>query len=271
MERRLEELSPKTAWIGRRLDLYRELDSTNLLAEDLAARGVPEGSLVVADGQTRGRGRLGRSFFSPPGTGLYLSLLLRPRIPAARAPEHVFAAAVAVAATARELLPASQQIEIKWPNDVLVAGRKLSGINLPAHFEDGRICWLVLGIGVNVNLAAHELPPELREIATSLRIAGGERVDRVAFAEALLARLEREIDLIRADRFSQVLEAWRDFFRMQGARVRVGGPGVAHEIEGTVRGIEGSGALLVESGHTLERVIAGDVTLLERTHELRES
>jgi BirA family biotin operon repressor/biotin-[acetyl-CoA-carboxylase] ligase len=241
MERRLEELSPKTAWIGRRLDLYRELDSTNLLAEDLAARGVPEGSLVVADGQTRGRGRLGRSFFSPPGTGLYLSLLLRPRIPAARAPEHVFAAAVAVAATARELLPASQQIEIKWPNDVLVAGRKLSGT------------------------------PELREIATSLRIAGGERVDRVAFAEALLARLEREIDLIRADRFSQVLEAWRDFFRMQGARVRVGGPGVAHEIEGTVRGIEGSGALLVESGHTLERVIAGDVTLLERTHELRES
>jgi BirA family biotin operon repressor/biotin-[acetyl-CoA-carboxylase] ligase len=263
MDRTLRELTPPTRWIGRRLDLYRELDSTNRLAQELAARGAPEGTLVAADGQSAGRGRLGRRFFSPAGAGLYLSLILRPAIPAERAAEHVFAAAVAVAETARAWVPPEVRVEIKWPNDVLLDGRKTSGINLPAHIEGDRVRWLVLGIGVNVNLERAGLPEDLLSIATSLRIARGAPLDRIAFAEALLGRLEEWIDRLRGAGFAEVLEAWRDFFRMQGARVRVGGPGVACEIEGTVGGVDGSGALLIHTDRGRERVVAGDVTLLD--------
>jgi BirA family biotin operon repressor/biotin-[acetyl-CoA-carboxylase] ligase len=266
MDRTLGDLTLPTRWVGRRLELYRELDSTNRLAGELAQQGAPEGTLVVADGQTAGRGRRGRSFFSPPGSGLYLSLVLRPRIPAERAPEHVFAAAVAVAQTSRSWVPPDVRVEIKWPNDVLLDGRKTSGINLPAHLEGDRVRWLVLGIGVNVNVEKAEFPPELHAIATSLRIARGASLDRVGFAEALLVRLEHQLDRLRDGGFGGVLEAWRDFFRMQGARVRVGGPGVAREIEGTVWGVDEAGALLVQTERARERILAGDVALLDPHH-----
>jgi BirA family biotin operon repressor/biotin-[acetyl-CoA-carboxylase] ligase len=177
----------------------------------------------------------------------------------------VFAAAVAVAETARAALPPRCDIEIKWPNDVLLDGRKTSGINLPVHVDAERVVFAVLGVGVNVNLAAHELPDELREIATSLAIAGGKSLDRVRFCEELLAQLEREIDLIRAGDFGAVLDRFRKSFRMPGAKVRIGGPGVAREVTGTVVGVDDEGALLLRPSHggdSLERVLAGDVTIL---------
>jgi BirA family biotin operon repressor/biotin-[acetyl-CoA-carboxylase] ligase len=264
MERALFELSPPTRWLGKRIDLYRELDSTNRLAEDLAARGAPEGTLVVADGQSAGRGRLGRSFFSPPGRSIYLSALLRPEIEPDRTHRYVFVAAHAVAACVQAHLPPDVSVEIKWPNDVLVGGRKVSGINLPCRIEAGRVTALILGIGVNVNLEEREFPPELRDLATSLRIAAGRPLDRVSFAEALVARLEREIERFRAEGFEPVLEAWKKFFRMRGSRVRVGGPGVAREAEGLVLGVDADGALLLRTGTTIERILAGDVTLLGR-------
>ncbi len=265
MERNLYALNPPTRWVGCRLDVHEVLDSTNREAERLAAAGAPEGTLVIADRQTAGRGRLGRSFFSPPGGGLYLSLLLRPPGPADRLHEHVFAAAVAVAEAARAHLP-SVPVEIKWPNDVLLAGRKTSGINLPAQIDGARVASAILGIGVNVNTEAGDFPPELQSIATSLRIAGGRVLDRVAFAEDLLCRLEQWIDTLRRQGFDVVLDCWRRYFRMEGASVRVGGPGVSEELEGTVEGVAPDGALLlgvVRAGEIhRERILAGDVTLL---------
>jgi BirA family biotin operon repressor/biotin-[acetyl-CoA-carboxylase] ligase len=264
MERSLFELNPPTRWLARRVDLYRELDSTNRLAEALAARGAPHGTIVLADGQSAGRGRLGRSFFSPPGRSLYLSALLRPGIGAEHAHRYVFAAALAVADTLRAFLPASVPVEIKWPNDVLLGGRKASGINLPVQLDGPRVASLVLGIGVNVNLQAAELPAELVPIATSLRIASGRPADRVAVAERLLERLEGELDRLEREGFAAVLDAWRKSFRMQGERVRVGGPGVPHPIEGIAAGVDDEGALLVRVGDRVERVLAGDVSLLAR-------
>ena len=128
MEPGLSELTPQTHWLGRRLDLYREVDSTNRQAEELAERGAPDGTVVIADAQSAGRGRLGRSFFSPPGRSLYLSVLLRPRGPAGAIHQYIFAAAVAVAETVAAFLPPDVPLEIKWPNDVLLRGRKTSGI-----------------------------------------------------------------------------------------------------------------------------------------------
>jgi BirA family biotin operon repressor/biotin-[acetyl-CoA-carboxylase] ligase len=264
MDRALFELTPRTRWLGQRLDVFAEIDSTNLYAEKLGHQGAPDGTVVLADAQTAGRGRLGRSFFSPGGRSLYLSVLLRPEMPLEHVHRHVFAAAVAVAECARAALPATSEVEIKWPNDVLIEGRKTSGINLPVHVDAGRVVFAVLGVGVNVNLTRDELPEELREIATSLWIAGGKSVDRVGFGEQLLAQLEREIDLLREGRFGLVLDRFRKSFRMPGAEVRIGGPGVAREVIGTVLGVDEEGALLVRppGGSPVERVLAGDVTIV---------
>ncbi|HTO71668.1 MAG TPA: biotin--[acetyl-CoA-carboxylase] ligase [Myxococcota bacterium] len=266
MDRSLFELNPPTRWLGARLDVFEEVDSTNLVAERLGHEGAPDGTAVLADRQTAGRGRLGRAFFSPGGRSLYLSLLLRPHMPAEHVPQHVFAAAVAVAERARAVLPARCRVDIKWPNDVLVDGRKTSGINLPVHMDAGRVVFAVLGIGLNVNLAEAELPSELREIATSLAIAGGMPLDRVQVCEDLLVALERELDCLRAGDFASVLDRYRKSFRMTGAKVRIGGPGVAREVIGTVLGVDEEGALLVRprgsAAEPVERVLAGDVTVL---------
>jgi len=266
MDRTLFELSPPTRWLGARLDVFEEVDSTNLVAERLGHQGAPDGTLVIADRQTAGRGRLGRSFFSPGGRSLYLSLLLRPAMPPEQVHRHVFAAAVAVASCARAALPKQARVEIKWPNDVLIDGRKTSGINLPVHMDGGGVVFAVLGVGVNVNLLREDLPEELREIATSLAIAAGKPLDRVALCEELLAQLEREIDCLRAGEFGAVLDRYRKSFRMPGARVRIGGPGVAREVIGTVLGVDEEGALLLRphggAAERVERVLAGDVTVL---------
>lgn len=264
MERALTSLSPRTRWLARQLEVLASVDSTNRLAEDRAEAGAPDGTAILADTQTAGRGRLGRSFFSPPDAGLYLSVVLRPHPEPDRVHEHVFVAATAVAEAAAAALGGAGDIEIKWPNDVLLDGRKTSGINLPTRVEHGRVRWAVLGIGVNVNTARDGFPPELREVATSLRLARGARVDRAAFAEDLLERLERELDEYRGSGFGQVLDHWRKFFRMPGNRVRVGGPGVDREVEGRVEGVGADGALLLQTPDGVERVLAGDVTVLAR-------
>jgi len=263
MDRPLAELTPGTRWLGRRIELHEVVDSTNAIAEQRGLEGAPDGLVVIADRQTAGRGRLGRSFFSPGGRSLYMSVLLTAELPLEHMHRHVFAAAVAVSECVRAALPARCSVEVKWPNDVLIDGRKTSGINSSVSLEAGRVRFGVLGVGVNVNLEASELPPELREIATSLRIAGGKSLDRVAFGERLLARLETEIDDVRTGAFTGVLERFRKSFTMAGKRVHVGGPGVAREVIGTVQGLDEDGALLVEPRNgPVERILAGDVTLV---------
>jgi BirA family biotin operon repressor/biotin-[acetyl-CoA-carboxylase] ligase len=263
MERLLEDLTPRTRWLGQRLDLHREVDSTNLVAEGLARGGAPEGTIVLADAQSAGRGRMGRSFFSPGARSIYLSAILRPRERPEAAHRYIFVAALAVARTVRAFVPDAVDLAIKWPNDVLLDGRKTAGINLPVQAEQGRIVWAILGIGVNVNLTAEEFPPELRDLATSVRVAAGIETDRVQLAETLIETLEREIDRFREDGFAQVLEAWGKFFRMEGLRVRIGGPGVHPPIQGTVTGVDREGALLLRTDGGVKRFLAGDVTLIK--------
>ncbi len=264
MERTLAGLAPDTRWVASRVDFHPELDSTNLRAEALARAGAAEGTLVVADAQTAGRGRLGRAWFSPPGRNLYLSLVLRPAIRADAAHFYVFVGALAVIDTAAALLGSRERLEIKWPNDVLLDGRKLSGVNLPAILDGERVSALVLGIGVNVNLAREDLPPELGTIATSLRIASGRWLDRTAVAEDLLARLERWIETLRDAGPAPILDTYAKWLRMRGSRVRIAGPGIAREVEGIAEGIGEDGALLVRTGGGLERILAGDVELVSK-------
>jgi len=276
MGRSLETLNPRTRWLGRHRKLFEETDSTNLRAEELAEAGAADGTLVLADRQTAGRGRMGRSFFSPSGVGLYLSVILRPaEMSPEHAHRHVFAAAVAVASAVSAVPKLSEQIEIKWPNDVLLAGRKTSGINLSVRLTpQGSIDWLVLGIGVNVNTPLADFPPELRSLATSLAASSGSALDRTAFAEDLLAALELEIDALRRGNFPGVLARWRELFKMNGAWVEIGiaaqlGPSGTAEpampsVQGKVTGVDEEGALLLETLDGVRRIVAGDVTVLRR-------
>lgn len=247
--------------VGRSIHHRRSVPSTNDVAFRLAREGALHGDTVIAEHQSRGRGRRGRTWVSPEGRNLYCSIVLRPDLPASRAPEATFVAAVALARTVREAfgLPAA----IKWPNDVRIEGRKVAGILTELDAAAGRVRFIVLGLGVNINLTADELPAEVRPLATSLREALGQSVDRALFTSALFARLEDEYDRWVEGGFGPVREAWCALSDTLGQRVRVtGGPGEA-PLEGEAVDVDADGALRVRRDDgTVERVLAGDVESL---------
>jgi len=250
-----------TTWLARELRYFDSIDSTNRVAVELARSGAAHGTTVVADRQTAGRGRLGRAFFSPPASNLYTSIVLRPRIHIAEAPSWILAAAVSVAQAIEETLDEAHQVAIKWPNDVLLGGLKASGILMELGAEGSRVEYLVLGIGVNLNVDRNRFPAEFRERATSLASHSGHRVDRLAFARRLYGKLEATLDLCAARGFESVRAAFDARFEMRGQPIRVFGLD-GSELRGTALGIDGDGALLLqlESGD-VERVVAGDVSL----------
>jgi BirA family biotin operon repressor/biotin-[acetyl-CoA-carboxylase] ligase len=259
-----EEILPglSTRWLARDIRYFDTTDSTNRIALELAQGGAEHGTTVIADAQTAGRGRLGRSFFSPPYTNLYTSIVLRPRVTTAEAPAWILASAVAVAETLAEAVPAPGDVEIKWPNDVLLGGRKSCGILMELGAEATRVAYLVLGIGVNLNVDRERFPDEFRATATSLSSHLGRPVERVSFARRLYENLEPVLDTCAREGFDGVLPRFQSHFRMVGRRVRVrdldGG-----ERAGTVAGIDRDGALrLAPDGDGDEqRIVAGDVTL----------
>lgn len=256
-----------TRWLGREIRHFEATDSTNRVAQDLARAGAPQGLAVVAEGQTAGRGRLGRAFFSPPHTNLYVSFVLRPAVQLADAPTLILAAGLAVAESVVAVLGDSEAVEIKWPNDVLVRGRKTSGILMELSAEATRVGFLILGIGVNLNVDPGTFPQEFRRRATSLAAEVGHPVDRVAFTRHLFGTLESMLDRHAAGGFEALRADFERFFRMKGRAIRVADP-AGGELDGVAEGIAADGALLLRrAGGHLERVLAGDVTIVKE--ELR--
>lgn len=252
-----------TQWLAREVRYFDETDSTNRVALDWAREGAPHGGLVVAEGQTAGRGRLGRSFHSPAYQNVYMSLVLRPTITIAEAPAWILATAVGVADAVAETLGHDDAVEIKWPNDVLVGGRKTCGILMELGAEATRVAFLVVGIGVNLNVAPDTFPDEFRARATSLSAEAGRVVDRAAFTRRLCEHLESVFDACATSGFHGILPRFDARFRMRGQRVRIREhDGV--EREGRVVGIDSDGALQLEvDGGRVERWLAGDVTVVK--------
>jgi len=253
------ELRPLLAThdLGQVLHCHGELVSTNDLAKQLAEDGAAHGETVVAEGQTGGRGRRGRGWSSPPGKNLYLSVVLRPELPPQRAPEITLVASVALCHAVRQ---AGVEATIKWPNDLMVGGRKLAGILTEMAADPDRVQWIVLGLGVNLNAGPQDLPEELREVATSVGAQRGQPVPRALFAAAVLALLETWLDRHAAEGFEPVRREWRALSGTLGRPVRVvldGGP-----IEGVAEDVDESGALVVRSGAASVRVLSGDVQML---------
>jgi BirA family biotin operon repressor/biotin-[acetyl-CoA-carboxylase] ligase len=258
-----EELLPglDTRWLGRELHWLETTDSTNRVAAELGQQGVVAGTAVIAEGQSAGRGRLGRTFYSPPHRNLYTSIVLRPTLDTAKAPTTILAAAAGVAEAIEATLGSRDGIEIKWPNDVLLGGRKTCGILMELFAEATRVGFLVLGIGVNLNVDPAEFPDEFRDRATSLAAFAGRRIDRVAFTRRLYGTLESVLDLHAERGFEALRPRFEAFFRMTGRRVAVADLDGSHT-DGVARGIDADGALLLETdAGRMTRVVAGDVTL----------
>jgi len=255
----------ETKWLAREWVWLDETDSTNRVADELAREGAAHGTTVVAEAQTAGRGRLGRSFFSPPYANLYTSMVLRPEMSLQQAPTVILAAAIAVAEscqhTCREAGADPEAVEIKWPNDVLLDGRKTSGILMELAAEATRVAHLVLGIGVNLNAAPERFPEEFRARATSLQAFVGQPIDRVGFARSLYGTLEGVLDDHAQHGFQAVRSRFEALFRMRDREVQVADMTGA-TTQGRTLGVAEDGALrlLVEGRET--RVLAGDVTVL---------
>ena len=204
-----------------RLRLYHSISSTNTVLKSLAEEGEAEGLCLIAEEQTAGRGRLGRSFFSPPESGLYMSLLLRPALPAADAVNITACAAVAVAEAIECLAPV--RAEIKWVNDILVDGRKVCGILTESSLncESGRLDWLVVGIGINTRPPAEGFPEELKAVAGSA--FGSEPIPelRCRLAAAVLDRLMASARNLKSE---EIYEEYRRRSLVQGKEIRILSP-----------------------------------------------
>ncbi len=245
--------------LGCRIVFESEVDSTNRLARDLAISGAVEGTLVVAESQTGGRGRKGRNWFSPPGEGIYVSLVLRPRFKPAEAPKMTLLTGVALAETLIHTVPS--RITIKWPNDVLLEGKKIAGILIEVSTDIDAIDYMIVGVGMNVNTPPDRFPADLRERATSLAAHIGHKVPRAEILGAFLDCFEHYYDLIGREGFAPVIRRWRELSDMVGRRVRV--QDFNRSLQGTIAGIDDDGVLLIKTADAdIQRVIAGDVEYL---------
>ena len=248
---------PRNRVIGRDVRVFTETTSTNDIIEKLARDGVAEGSVVFAETQTRGRGRMGRQWHSPTGSGLWFSVLLRPRLRPSAATQLTVVSAVAVArAIERET---GLRPDIKWPNDIMFGQKKVAGILLELGAELDRIRHATLGIGIDVNVDPAELPAEVREVATSLRSELGRVVDRASLATAVLRELDHLYQRLGDGDFHEIGDEWMRRCSTLGRRV------VIHigdrRVTGRAEALDDEGALLVRTEFgTIERIIGGDVT-----------
>jgi len=248
----------KTKVIGRDIHVFKQTTSTNDVIEKLARDGVKEGVVIFAESQTRGRGRLGRKWISPARKGLWFSILLRPDLH----PQETTQLTVASATALRRAIQSETGLkpEIKWPNDILIGGKKVAGILTELSAELDKVRYVILGIGIDVNLDADELPAELKKIATSLKIESGGTISRAELATVILRALDEDYSRICAGEFAAVADEWEENCATIGKNVtvQIGD----RKIRGRAESLDDDGALLLrtEHGH-LERITGGDVTL----------
>jgi len=249
-----------THTFGRTLYILPSTTSTNDIVKDLAQRGAPEGTVVLAEHQTHGRGRHGRTFASPPGVGIYLSLLVRPQVETVRLPQLTLAMAVATAEALVEYC--ALPIRLKWPNDVEISHKKVAGILSEGILGTAASPVAIVGIGINVNTALEHLPLELHQHVTSLALAAGHAWSRLPLIALLLAHLERRYRAFLQGDMAPILERWLHYAEMIGRQVRfTHAPGAS--ARGTVVGLDTDGALLVRHlDGTRQRLVAGEVVFV---------
>lgn len=253
----------RTDVIGKKLFVFESIDSTNACAKTLAETGTPEGTVVIADFQTHGRGRLGRSWKSEPGANLLFSIVLRPTIHKEQAAILTFFSAVFIAQALEHSV--SQPVECKWPNDILIRGRKCSGILLENSFSQDRFDFSVIGVGINVNQASFE--GELEKKATSLSREVGHSVDRTKLLQQLFREADVLLSTLKAGDLPSIMARWNSRCSMFGKPVLI--EHGKERISGTALHLDDDGGLVVQTASGLSTFYAADVTIVEenRTRE----
>lgn len=248
----------RTNLIGKNIQYFKEIESTNIIARQMAG-SVEEGTVVIAESQTGGLGRLGRKWISPEG-GIWFSVILKPKMQPIYAPRITLLAGVAAAKVIRGYgLPA----KIKWPNDVLLNNKKVCGILTEIGAEMDSINYVILGIGIDANVDTETFPDEVRDLSTSLKKELGHEIDRVEFVQKLLSELESLYLKFQKEGFSSILEEWRNMCGTIGEWVKI--TTQTRTIYGEAIGVDSEGALILETGEgKLEKIVAGNCEHLRR-------
>lgn len=251
--------------IGREVHCFDRLGSTQDVAFRMAQKGAPEGTVVLAEEQSGGRGRLGRSFYSPRG-GLWFSVILRPPLEPQLCLPASLMAGVAVSEAIAGITALSPVL--KWPNDILLNGRKAAGMLAEIVAETDAVHFLLCGIGINVNIARHAFPAELTDTATSLSAELGREVGRTGLLCAVLERLDYYYQALLRGGAEPVLAAWKRAPNFLGRQVSLVCDGKL--VEGVAEDLDGQGALLVRGAEGMRRVVSGEVRLAEGAPTLRD-
>jgi BirA family biotin operon repressor/biotin-[acetyl-CoA-carboxylase] ligase len=247
----------KTQVFGNKIYTFESIDSTNNCAKAVADIGANEGTVVIAEEQTAGRGRLGRPWFSPPSQNLTFSVVVRPQGSNEVLNLLPLFAAVAVAEAIERTT--SLKVECKWPNDLLVNKKKVGGILIEGAFTEGKVEYAVIGVGINVNVAV--FPSDLSQKASSLRLETSAEIDRALLFQEILRSLERHYKQTIRKGFQSVLPEWTSHSAMLGKTITVSQQGKS--LSGVVKGLSQDGGLLFQTNGTVQTLFAGDVTVLD--------
>lgn len=247
----------RTGWLGRPWNFTEEIDSTNDWAKREARKGAPDGAVFLARNQTKGKGRRGRSWADPKGSGLAMSLLLRPDMLPERAPMMTVLMGLSAAQAVAGLTGKTAQI--KWPNDLVMSGRKLCGILTEMSMEGAKIAHVVIGVGIN--LTEEEFPEEIKDKATSLKLECGEAPDADVMAAAVLEHFEANYErFLEAGNLQPFQEEYDRLLASRGCEVKV--MEKERELVGTCLGIDEAGELLVQTPEgACETIFAGEVSV----------
>ncbi|WP_282034159.1 biotin--[acetyl-CoA-carboxylase] ligase [Metabacillus indicus] len=252
------QLGLKTEFMGRHIHFEEVVASTQKIAHTLAGDGALEGTLVVADQQTEGRGRLARAWYSPKQTGVWMSMILKPEIPINKTPQLTLLTAVALIQAIEEVTGLTP--EIKWPNDILINGRKAVGILTELQAEADRVHSVIIGVGINVNHTKEQFPEELQHIATSLVEETGQQIDRAKLIQSVMIHFEKLYKSYLAHGFKPVKLLWESYAISLNKKL------IARTLQGTLRGraagIDDEGVLLLETDEgKLEKIYSADIEI----------
>jgi BirA family biotin operon repressor/biotin-[acetyl-CoA-carboxylase] ligase len=247
----------KTAVVGKKLFIFESIDSTNACAKTLAETGTPEGTVVISDHQTAGRGRLGRAWISAPGTNLLFSVVLRPTLPRESSGFLTFFSAVFIARALEQI--SGHEVECKWPNDILINGKKCCGILLENSYSQNSLDFSVVGIGINVNQSTFD--GDLADRATSLFKEFGVEFDRTKLLQTLLREADMLLARLKEGGTNEIMHEWNKRCSMFGKPVTVSQGDTM--VSGTALSLNAEGGLIVKTSTGQSTFYAGDVTVVQ--------
>lgn len=251
-------LGLRTEFMGENIHYLESVDSTQKIAQQLAYNNAPEGTAILAEEQVSGRGRLDRKWHSPKYSGIWMSLILRPNIPVTRAPQLTLLTAVAVVQAIEDETHLNP--EIKWPNDILLHGKKVTGILTELQAEADQIHSIIIGIGINVNQKVEDFPVELQGIASSLFIEKGEQISRAALIRSIFMHFEKLYLLFLEEGFLPIKILWESYAISMGKVLKA--RTLSNTIEGTALGITDEGVLMLEDKNgMIHHIYSADIEI----------